>query len=141
MNKIIGGPKKTFLQLFNVLNERTEDQSAKDLIQVRQMSPGLTWLQQILNMFTNDRVHVSVQWLIAPVTKEGLSVRHLLRVKHESTGATHYVAVFSDSRYVATRSRFSYRTNCGCYSDPGAWATGISVANKDNAIGICLKPT
>ncbi|KAJ7348609.1 hypothetical protein DFH08DRAFT_658167, partial [Mycena albidolilacea] len=34
------------------------------------------------------------------VTKRGLSVRHLLRVKHEFTGATHYVTVLSDSRYV-----------------------------------------
>jgi hypothetical protein len=34
--EVIGGPKKMFLQLFNGLNERTEDQKAKDLIQMRQ---------------------------------------------------------------------------------------------------------
>lgn len=37
INKAIGGPKKTFLQLFDGLNQRTEDQTAKDLIQVRQV--------------------------------------------------------------------------------------------------------
>ncbi|KAJ7770853.1 hypothetical protein DFH07DRAFT_768595 [Mycena maculata] len=36
INKIIGGPKKTNLQLFNSLNERTEDQSMNDMIRVCQ---------------------------------------------------------------------------------------------------------
>jgi hypothetical protein len=56
--------------------------------------------QQMLNTFSNDKAHVSVQWLIELVTKRGLSVRHLLFVKHESTGAVHYVAVLSDGRYI-----------------------------------------
>jgi hypothetical protein len=34
INKAIGGPKKSFLQLFDGLNERTEEQTTKDLIQV-----------------------------------------------------------------------------------------------------------
>lgn len=38
INKLIGGPKKTFLQLFDGLNERSEDQTTRDLIQVRQVS-------------------------------------------------------------------------------------------------------
>jgi hypothetical protein len=42
--------------------------------------------QQMLNTFINDKAHVSVQWLISLVTKRGLSVRHLLVVKHDSTG-------------------------------------------------------
>ncbi|KAF7342690.1 hypothetical protein MSAN_02026900 [Mycena sanguinolenta] len=33
INSSIGGPKKSFLQLFNGLNARTEDQTTKDLIQ------------------------------------------------------------------------------------------------------------
>lgn len=41
INKAIGGPKKTFLQLFNGLNQRTEEQTNKDLIQVRQVSFNL----------------------------------------------------------------------------------------------------
>ncbi|KAJ7821487.1 hypothetical protein B0H13DRAFT_1920679 [Mycena leptocephala] len=142
INKAIGGPKKTFLQLFNGLNQRTEDQTAKDLIQVRQSSrrrhesnlgslfagplkilrdhagpfalqtcykqmqeslfyltevvqrpkevnswteytlrltqePGFEWIpgeeNQMLNLFNNDKAHVSLQWLIALTTK-----RHFL---------------------------------------------------------------
>ncbi|KAF7359582.1 hypothetical protein MVEN_00681900 [Mycena venus] len=38
INKAIGGPKKTFLQLFEGLNKRTQDQTTQDLIQVRQSS-------------------------------------------------------------------------------------------------------
>ncbi|KAJ7163200.1 hypothetical protein C8R46DRAFT_861874, partial [Mycena filopes] len=132
INKAIGGPKKTFLQLFNGLNERTEDQNTKNLslfagplkilrdhagpfaLQTcyKQMQESLfysteviqrpnevaSW--QMLNVFNNDKAHVSVQWLIALITKRGLTVRHLLRVKHESTGVVHYIAVLSDGRYV-----------------------------------------
>ncbi|KAJ7936968.1 hypothetical protein B0H13DRAFT_1589272 [Mycena leptocephala] len=134
INKAIGGPKKTFLQLFNGLNERTGDQTAKGLIQSLFAAPlkmirdhaGAFALQtcyvqmqeslfystevvqrpnevhswQMLNPFNNDKAHVSLQWLIALVTKRGLTVRHLLCVKHESTGTVHYIAVLSDGRYV-----------------------------------------
>ncbi|KAJ7205782.1 hypothetical protein GGX14DRAFT_397480 [Mycena pura] len=162
VNKIIGGPKKTLLQLFNGLNERTEDQTSKDLAQVRQSSRRhhesnleslfaaplkllrdhagpfalqkcykqmqdslfystevvqrpdevTSWntgsgllqakktLQQMLNLFNNDKAHVSMQWLISLVTKRGLVVRHILLVKHESTGVMHYVAVLPDGRYI-----------------------------------------
>jgi len=41
INKAIGGPKKTFLQLFNSFNERSEDQTRKELIQVRQVGQYL----------------------------------------------------------------------------------------------------
>ncbi|KAJ6552419.1 hypothetical protein DFH09DRAFT_1248667 [Mycena vulgaris] len=54
----------------------------------------------MLNTFNNDKAHVSVKWLIQLVTKRGLIVRHLLLVKHESTGASHYIAVLSDGRYI-----------------------------------------
>jgi hypothetical protein len=53
----------------------------------------------MLDLFNNDKAHVSLQWLIALTTKRGLIVRHLLRVKHESTGAVHYV-VLSDGCYI-----------------------------------------
>ncbi|KAF8187870.1 hypothetical protein K438DRAFT_1907479 [Mycena galopus ATCC 62051] len=45
----------------------------------------------MINSFENDR---------ARITKRGLTVRHLLMVKHESTGVVHYVAVLPDGRYV-----------------------------------------
>lgn len=42
INKIIGHPKKTLLEVFTGLNKRTEDQTAIDLISVRDVSePGL----------------------------------------------------------------------------------------------------
>ncbi|KAF8154371.1 hypothetical protein K438DRAFT_1778001 [Mycena galopus ATCC 62051] len=41
-----------------------------------------------------------VKWLIQLVTKRGLSIRHLILVKHESTGAGHYICVLSDERYL-----------------------------------------
>ncbi|KAJ7834647.1 hypothetical protein B0H14DRAFT_2283898, partial [Mycena olivaceomarginata] len=57
----------------------------------------------MLNAFNNDKDHVSVQWLSTLVTKRGqrgLTVRHLLLVKHKSMGTVHYVAVLSDARCV-----------------------------------------
>ncbi|KAJ7211728.1 hypothetical protein GGX14DRAFT_340214, partial [Mycena pura] len=33
VNKMIGGPKKTFLQLFEGLNQRSDEQAANNLIQ------------------------------------------------------------------------------------------------------------
>ncbi|KAJ7306950.1 hypothetical protein DFH08DRAFT_918535 [Mycena albidolilacea] len=50
----------------------------------------------MLNTFNNDKAHISVKWLIQLVTKRGLSVRRLLLVKHESTGASHYIAYICD---------------------------------------------
>ncbi|KAJ7123892.1 hypothetical protein C8R43DRAFT_899499, partial [Mycena crocata] len=126
INKIIGGPKKTFLQLFNGLNARTEDQTRRDLIQLLREHAGPFALQtcykqmqdslfystevvqrpseitswQMINTFENDKAHVSVRWLVALVIKRGLTVRHLLVVKHESTGVVHYLVVLSDGRYL-----------------------------------------
>jgi hypothetical protein len=34
------------------------------------------------------------------ITKRSLTVRHLLMVKHESTGVIHYIAVLPDGHYV-----------------------------------------
>ncbi|KAJ6553225.1 hypothetical protein B0H19DRAFT_899300, partial [Mycena capillaripes] len=126
INKIIGGPKKSFLQLFEALNERSEDQATNELIQLirqyagpfalqtcyKQMQDSLfyateviqrpnetsTW--QMFNTFNNDKAHISVKWLIQLVTKRGLSIRHLILVKHESTGTGHYISILSDGRYI-----------------------------------------
>lgn len=46
VNKVIGGPKKTLLQLFNGLNDRTNDQTELDLIRQRQVS--LRYISNIL---------------------------------------------------------------------------------------------
>ncbi|KAJ7291838.1 hypothetical protein C8J57DRAFT_1429887 [Mycena rebaudengoi] len=54
----------------------------------------------MINIFENDRANVSVNWLIEEVTKRGLIVRHLLRVKHTATGALHYIVVLPDGRYL-----------------------------------------
>ncbi|KAJ7234079.1 hypothetical protein C8J57DRAFT_1090006 [Mycena rebaudengoi] len=134
VNKSIGGPKKSFLQLFTGLNDRSEEQAANDLIrslftgpltsirehagpfavqtcytqmqaslfyttEVVQRPTGVTsW--QMFNSFQNDNAYISVRWLIELVIKRGLVVRHLLLVRHESTGTFHYIAVLSDGRYI-----------------------------------------
>ncbi|KAJ7795542.1 hypothetical protein B0H14DRAFT_2198432, partial [Mycena olivaceomarginata] len=54
----------------------------------------------MLNAYNNGKDYVSVQWLSTLVTKHGLTVRHLLVVKHKSTGTVRYVAVLSDGRCV-----------------------------------------
>ncbi|KAJ7898942.1 hypothetical protein B0H14DRAFT_2331956, partial [Mycena olivaceomarginata] len=139
INKIIGGPKKTFLQLFEGLNQRSQDQSTKELSNLeslfvgplkmlrdyagpfalqtcyKQMQLSLfytaeviqrpneteSWAsRQMLNVFENDKAHISVKWLLQLVTKRGLWVRHLLVVRHTSTGASHYVVILSDGRYI-----------------------------------------
>ncbi|KAJ7159151.1 hypothetical protein C8R43DRAFT_861126, partial [Mycena crocata] len=132
INKAIGGPKKMFLQLFEGLNERSEDQTTNELslfvgplkmlrdhagpfaLQTfyKQMQHSLYYSTEVIqrpseiptwvciNTFENDKAHISVKWLIALVTKRGLAVRHLLRIMHESTGASHYLAVLPDGRYV-----------------------------------------
>ncbi|KAF8170015.1 hypothetical protein K438DRAFT_1614411, partial [Mycena galopus ATCC 62051] len=134
INKAIGGPKKTFLQLFEGLNARTQDQTTQDLIQslfagplkmlrdhagplalqtcYKQMQLSLFYSTEVIqrphevnswhmiNSFENDRARVSMRWAISLITKRGLTVRHLLMVKHESTGVVHYVAVLPDGRYV-----------------------------------------
>ncbi|KAJ7833514.1 hypothetical protein B0H14DRAFT_2364269 [Mycena olivaceomarginata] len=54
----------------------------------------------MINTFNNDKAHISVKWLIQLVTKRGLSIRHLILVKHESTGVGHYISILSDGRYI-----------------------------------------
>ncbi|KAJ7832354.1 hypothetical protein B0H14DRAFT_2364768 [Mycena olivaceomarginata] len=54
----------------------------------------------MLNVFENDKAHISVKWLLQLVTKRGLWVQHLLVVRHTSTGASHYVVILSDGRYI-----------------------------------------
>ncbi|KAJ7207442.1 hypothetical protein GGX14DRAFT_366085 [Mycena pura] len=53
-----------------------------------------------ISVTDNDRAHVSVQWLVQQVMKRGLVVRHLLRIRHTSSGSVHYLAVLPDGRYI-----------------------------------------
>ncbi|KAJ6566682.1 hypothetical protein B0H19DRAFT_915710, partial [Mycena capillaripes] len=55
---------------------------------------------QMFNTFNNDKAHISVKWLIQLVSKRGLSICHLILVKHESTGTGHYISILLDGRYI-----------------------------------------
>ncbi|KAJ7820499.1 hypothetical protein B0H13DRAFT_1660852 [Mycena leptocephala] len=121
INKMIGSLEKTILQLFNGLNDRSEDQTTNDLIQLhqharpyalqicyKQMQLSLFYETEVvqrrnehmINTFENDNAHVSIRWLIQQVSQRGLEVRHLLRVRHTATGTLHYMAVLPDGRYI-----------------------------------------
>ncbi|KAJ7252654.1 hypothetical protein C8J57DRAFT_1077321 [Mycena rebaudengoi] len=124
VNKSIGGPKKSFLQLFNGLNSRSEEQGANNLILIRahagpfavqkcysRMEDSLFYTTEVVqrpaevtswvmfNSFQNDK-DISVRWLIELVIKRGLVIRHLLIVRHKSTGTFHYIAILSEGRYI-----------------------------------------
>ncbi|KAE9395627.1 hypothetical protein BT96DRAFT_826003 [Gymnopus androsaceus JB14] len=124
--KGIGGPKMTLFQVFNSLNERTSAQSAQDTRRVldvtcntihieicyREMQESMfyttTPLQRLqgvrdwslTNNFTNDKAYVSTQWIIRLVLKQGLHIRHILRVKRLNLAATHYVIVLLNGRVI-----------------------------------------
>ncbi|KAJ7224893.1 hypothetical protein C8J57DRAFT_1093865, partial [Mycena rebaudengoi] len=134
VNKSIGGPKKSFLQLFNGLNSRSEEQGANNLIRslfsgplqiirahagpfavqkcYSQMEDTLFYTTEVVqrptevtswvmfNSFQNDKAYISVRWLIELVIKRGLVIRHLLIVRHKSTGTFHYIAILSDGHYI-----------------------------------------
>ncbi|KAJ7211727.1 hypothetical protein GGX14DRAFT_362350 [Mycena pura] len=50
----------------------------------------------MLNGFINDKARVSIKWLLQLV--RGLTVRHILEIKHESTGVFHFLAILTDGR-------------------------------------------
>ncbi|KAJ7269472.1 hypothetical protein C8J57DRAFT_1066761 [Mycena rebaudengoi] len=54
----------------------------------------------MFNSFQNDKAYISVRWLIELVIKRGLVIRHLLIVRHKSTGTFHYIAILSDGHYI-----------------------------------------
>ncbi|KAJ7257999.1 hypothetical protein C8J57DRAFT_1074030 [Mycena rebaudengoi] len=52
VNRNIGGPKKTLTQLFDGLNERTNEQTAQDLIRQRQI---ITQLREYAGPYANEK--------------------------------------------------------------------------------------
>ncbi|KAJ7602456.1 hypothetical protein DFH06DRAFT_1417809, partial [Mycena polygramma] len=128
VNKIIGGPKKSLLQLFDGLNERTTNQTEDDLIRQRQLRkhagpfanskcrremeesmyytvevvqlPSGTRDWHMINTFEDDKVYISAKWLINLIRQRGLHVKHLIRVVHRATGASHYIVLLRDGRYL-----------------------------------------
>ncbi|KAJ7111208.1 hypothetical protein C8R46DRAFT_867856, partial [Mycena filopes] len=130
VNKIIGGPKKTLLQLFRGLNERTNDQNVEDLVRHRQtlrehagpyanqkcrremeesmfytaeavqLPSGKRHWRSMINVHENDRVYISTKWLLRQIVQRGLQVKHLIRIAHRATGAVHYLALLRDGRYL-----------------------------------------
>ncbi|KAJ7901011.1 hypothetical protein B0H14DRAFT_2281721, partial [Mycena olivaceomarginata] len=136
VNKIIGGPKKSLLQLFNGLNERANNQTENDLIRQqslffpviellrkyagpfanekcrREMEESMFCTVEVvqlpsgardwrmINTFEDDKAYISAKWLINLIRQRGLRVKHLIRVLHRATGATHYVVILRDGRYL-----------------------------------------
>ncbi|RDX41108.1 hypothetical protein OH76DRAFT_1324153, partial [Lentinus brumalis] len=52
------------------------------------------------NNFDNDSAYVSTAWLIWLIRNRNMSVQHLLKVTHGSTGAVHYIAVIDAYQHV-----------------------------------------
>ncbi|KAJ7750637.1 hypothetical protein B0H16DRAFT_1263705, partial [Mycena metata] len=128
VNKTIGGPKKTLLQLFRGLNERTNDQNVEDLIrhcQVKHAGPytnkkccremeesvyyiaeavqlpsGKHHWRSMINTFENERAYISTKWLLRQIVQRGLQVKHLIRITHRATSTVHYIALLRDGRYL-----------------------------------------
>ncbi|KAJ7713779.1 hypothetical protein B0H14DRAFT_2222238, partial [Mycena olivaceomarginata] len=74
VNKIIGGPKKSLLQLFNGLNKRTNNQTKNDLIKKCQSScphhvanleslflPVIELLQKYAGPFANEKCRREIE--------------------------------------------------------------------------------
>ncbi|KAJ7652321.1 hypothetical protein B0H17DRAFT_1163664 [Mycena rosella] len=128
-NKVFGGPKKSLLQLFTALNKRTEDQTTHNMIcplamlrqyagpfalstcykqmslamfytaDALQLPDGLaTW--HMLNTYENDNAYIGTGWLLRLVNDKGLVLKHLLKITHIRSGATHIIAIFEDGRYI-----------------------------------------
>ncbi|KAJ7696331.1 hypothetical protein B0H14DRAFT_2418532 [Mycena olivaceomarginata] len=129
VNKVIGGPKKTLLQLFDGLNNRTNDQTENDLIRQREllrehagpyanekcrreMKESMFYTVEVvqlpsgmrswhmINTFEDDRAYISAKWLMNLIRQRGLHVKHLIRVVHRATSAAHYVVLLRDGRYL-----------------------------------------
>ncbi|KAI0713735.1 hypothetical protein C8Q76DRAFT_583522, partial [Earliella scabrosa] len=127
VNKCLTGPKKTFRQVFDALNERAEEQSKNDLISVRQyagpyaLQTAYTQMEQSVyyktevvqlpmgmrnwttfNTFDNDEQYISTKWILRLVQKRGLKVKHLLKISHGSskTASPHYIVVIDPYQHV-----------------------------------------
>ncbi|KAJ6596407.1 hypothetical protein DFH09DRAFT_905426, partial [Mycena vulgaris] len=119
VNKAIGGPKKSLRQLFDGLNDRTNDQTGLDLIRPyanekchREMEESMFYTAEVvqlpsgtrdwhmINTFEDDNIYIGAKWLMNLIRQRGLRVKHLIRVVHRATGASHYVVLLRDGRYL-----------------------------------------
>ena len=53
-----------------------------------------------MNQFVEDSPYLSLVYLLRELTIRNLSVTHILRVTHMTSGAIHHVLILSDMRYV-----------------------------------------
>ncbi|KAF9457959.1 hypothetical protein BDZ94DRAFT_1115273, partial [Collybia nuda] len=126
INKIIGHPKKTLLEVFTGLNKRTEDQTALDLISMlrkyagpfalhtcyKQMEYSMYYLVEVvprppnasqwnmINAFENDAAYISTVWLLQLIKWRGLEMQHILHITHKATGKVHHLVILQDKRYI-----------------------------------------
>ncbi|EPQ55885.1 hypothetical protein GLOTRDRAFT_40967, partial [Gloeophyllum trabeum ATCC 11539] len=126
VNKALGGPKKTLLQLSDALNERTEGQTVNDMVHLlrkyagpyalnivrNQMEHRVFYTTEVLqlpegahswrshNNFSNDFAHISVNWLLQQAITNGLKVQHILQIIYLGPSAMHYLLLLTDGRYI-----------------------------------------
>ncbi|KAF8837069.1 hypothetical protein BDN67DRAFT_909914 [Paxillus ammoniavirescens] len=128
-NKMLGGPKKSLLELFNNLNECTNGQSAQEMIRAREllrayvgpfalqtcfkeMEKSVFYDTHVVhlpdgvrtwngwNNFDNDHTFISTRWLLWQISSRGLQVQHLLKIIHKGTNMTHYLVLLPGNSYV-----------------------------------------
>ncbi|KAG0691719.1 hypothetical protein DFH29DRAFT_986169 [Suillus ampliporus] len=124
INKALGGPKKTLLQLFENLNDWTNGQSAQEMMKThdhvgpfvlrqcyKEMEESVYYQTEVVqcpvgvkdwcmvNNFGNDAVHISTKWLLRLLASHGLEVLHLLKIINLGTHATHFLAILPDNLY------------------------------------------
>ncbi|TFK19268.1 hypothetical protein FA15DRAFT_601867 [Coprinopsis marcescibilis] len=54
----------------------------------------------MVNLFTNDSAHLSMEWLLQLMRNRGLEPRHIYRVLHMNSSSIHYLAILPDQRYI-----------------------------------------
>lgn len=54
----------------------------------------------MINTFEDDNAYISAKWLMNLIRLRGLRVKHLIRVIHRATKASHYVVLLCDGRYL-----------------------------------------
>ncbi|KAJ3910840.1 hypothetical protein F5877DRAFT_55871 [Lentinula edodes] len=124
----VGNPKLSMYQVYNGLNERTNGQSAQDMIRVcdirehagpfavqicyREMQESMFYSASHLqrpegakdwnmqNDFTNDKAYISTRWLIRLALDQGLRIWFLFKVQRLGGIATHYLVVLRDGRAI-----------------------------------------
>ncbi|KAJ7097419.1 hypothetical protein C8R44DRAFT_643637, partial [Mycena epipterygia] len=107
---LISQRQSLFLRIINILRKyagpyanekcrREMEESMYYTAKVVQLPSGSRdW--HMINTFEDDNAYIEAKWLMHLVRQRGLHVKHLLRVIHRATGATHYVVLLRDGRYL-----------------------------------------